>query len=107
MDTDIDNALTPLELDKLKAQDYRDALKDEKAHRTAMRQIAQEQADLNNATGAKIDADAPSEFKRDVILALIPKYMTTGTAVDPVAVLKDATDDARRLKAALDEIMKL
>jgi len=107
MDTDIDTAATPLALDKLKAQEYRDALKDEKAHRTAMRQIAQEQAALNIDTGQAITADTMPEFKREVILALIPKYMTTSTNTTPAGAASDAVADCMRLKAALDEILKL
>lgn len=80
MDTDITQATNAFALDKIKTQDKRDLF----------------EAVL-----------LPAEWRRQVVLALIPKYMTTGTATTDAAILLDAQNDAKRLKAALDEIMKV
>jgi len=52
-------------------------------------------------------ADATLAFKREIFVALIPKYMTTGTATTDASITADAVADTKRLKAAYDELMKV
>lgn len=77
MDSDILGA-TPALLEKITAQDMRDWL-----HSGAL------------------------TLRQRVGLAIADKYMTTSTSVDPALILADAQKDAARLKAAIDEVMKV
>jgi hypothetical protein len=108
MDADISAAATPLDLDKIKAQDYRNALAAQQADRTAYRAILSGLQAWIQSEYAKIPADeSPTEIRRQLTIELASKYMTTSTAVDPALVLADAQKDAARLKAAVDESMKV
>lgn len=49
--------------------------------------------------------DTPVELRLRITLLLAPNYMTTSTATVPATVLKDAQDDANRLKAAVDAVI--
>lgn len=51
--------------------------------------------------------DTPEELRFRVTLLLAPNYMTTSTATLPASVLLDATNDAARLKAAVDAVIGL
>ena len=108
MDADITAAATPLDLDKIKAQDYRIALASQQADRAAFRAIVSGLQAWIQAEYAKIPVDESLvEIRRQLTIELASKYMTTSTAVDPALVLADAQKDAARLKAAVDEAMKV
>ncbi len=108
MDADITAAATSLDLDKIMAQDHRDSAQSAKEFRAAQLAILSGFQAWIQAEYAKIPADEdPVEVRRRLTLDLANKYMTTGTAVDPALVLADAQKDAARLKAAVDEVMRL
>lgn len=50
--------------------------------------------------------DTPDELRFRVTLLLAPIYMTTGTATVAATVALDALNDANRLKAAVDAVIK-
>lgn len=91
MDADITAASTALELQKIQAQDRRDAHK-------AMLALLKSEFDALPSTAV--------EFRREMAVAIAAKYFTTGTATTPESVLLDAQNDARRFAAALDEAVK-
>lgn len=105
MDADIQAAATALDLEKIKAQDYRNALAQQAADRAAQRAVIEAFAAWIKTEYAAIQPD-PLAFKRDMALAIADKYFTTGTATTQEAVLLDAQNDARRFAAALDEAVK-
>lgn len=118
LDADIQAAGSQLALNKIIAQDERNARATNKAYKDQQIAILTGLADWAKGQYAQIDVDYQAgvarqaeeralQFKRNVILALIPKYMTTGTAKDPALVQADAADDAARLAAAAAEILKL
>jgi hypothetical protein len=107
MDADIAAAVTALDLDKIKAQDYRNALVSQHADRLAQTDVIKS---MQAWAIANIDlpaAEVAADVRRRLVLSLAEKYMTTSTAVDPALVLADAQKDAARLKAAIDEVLKL
>lgn len=105
MDADIAAAASALELDKIKAQDYRDSLRKAAEDRAAFRALAQGMFDWFKSEYATLPT-AANETRTAMGLAIAAKYFTTGTATTPESVLLDAQNDARRFKAALDEAMK-
>jgi predicted metal-dependent hydrolase len=108
MDADISSAATQLDLDKISAQDYRNALASQQADRAAFRAIVSGMQAWIQSEYAKIPPEeSPSEIRRQLTIELAGKYMTTSTAVDPALVLADAQKDAARLKAAVDEATKV
>jgi hypothetical protein len=50
--------------------------------------------------------DTPEELRLRLTLALADKFMTTSTATLPETVAKDAAQDAARLKAAVDAVIR-
>jgi hypothetical protein len=50
------------------------------------------------------DSDAELRFR--ITLALLDKYMTTGTATTQATIDLDAANDAKRLKAAVDAVIE-
>jgi hypothetical protein len=108
MDADIAAAATPLDLDKIKAQDYRNALVSQQADRAAFRTIVSGMQAWIQSAYSQIPVDeSTTEIRRRMVIELASKYMTTSTAVDPALVLADAQKDAARLKAAVDEAMNV
>lgn len=51
--------------------------------------------------------DTPEELRFRVTLLLAPNYMTTSTATLQATVDADAKNDANRLKAAVDAVIKV
>jgi hypothetical protein len=47
-----------------------------------------------------------AEVRYQLTLVLAPNYMTTSTATVPATVLADALNDATRLKAAVDAVLR-
>ena len=105
MDADISAAATALDLDKIKAQDYRDALRRGAEDRAAFRAQVQSLLDWLRAEYVALPS-ADAELRRELAVSIAPKYFTTSTAILPESVLADAQRDAARFKAALDEAMK-
>lgn len=107
MDADITAASTALDLDKIKAQDYRNALAQQAADRAAQREVIQAFADWIKAQYATLGTPDPAaDLRRDLALTIADKYFTTGTATLPDSIAVDARNDAARFKAALDEAVK-
>ena len=50
--------------------------------------------------------DSPQELRLRLTLLLANKYMTTGTATNPASIESDATNDAARLKAAVNAVIR-
>ena len=101
LDTDISAATDLLMLEKIRAQNYREevaSLKQFRADQMAM--LRDEYANL-----ASVQPELT--LRQRVGLSIADKYMTTGTATTPAAVLADAVNDAARLKAAIDEVLKV
>lgn len=108
MDADIAAAATALDLDKIKAQDYRDSLKRAAEDRAAQRALIEAHLSWARAEYAALPPeDAAAELRREMAVAIAGKYFTTGTATLPESVLADAQKDAARFKAALDEAVKV
>lgn len=105
MDADIQAAATALDLEKIKAQDYRNALAQQAADRAAQRAVIDAFVAWVKTEYAAIQPD-PLAFRRDMALSIADKYFTTGTATDPALVIADAQKDAARFAAALDEAVK-
>lgn len=106
MDADISSA-DALTLDRIRTQVARDSAADLKAYRTQHLAIIQGFKAWAEAEYAKLPPEVPYDLRRTLTLTLAEKYMTTSTAVDPILVLADAQKDAARLKAAVDEVIKL
>lgn len=111
MDADIIAATTSLDLEKIKAQDYRDNLASQKQGRI------QTQAMLDMfvlwakneytaiPTTQPVDMD---RIRRQVTASLAEKYMTPNASITlPASMVADAQGDAARLKAAVDAVMAL
>ena len=105
MDADISAAATALDLDKIKAQDYRNALAQQAADRAAHRALVQSLADWLKTEYTALP-DPAAEFRREMALAIADKYFTTSTATLPESIVLDARNDAARFKAALEEAVK-
>jgi len=108
MDADISAATTSLDIDKIKAQDYRDSIKQATVDRATQRALLQAFLDWNKAQYDALPAelDNAQELRRSMAVAIAAKYFTTSTATLPESVLADAQKDSARFKAALDEAVK-
>lgn len=106
MDADITSA-DALSLDRIRTQTARDSAADLKAYRTQYLAITSAFTAWFKAAFESLPPELPDNPRRVLTLALAEKYMTTSTAVDPALVLADAVKDAARLKAAVDEVLKL
>lgn len=102
LDADI-AAASAADLEKIKAQDYRNALQSQTADRAVFRALARDFLDWFRSEYAKLP---PDDMRHAITLAIADKYMTTSTATDPALILADAQRDAARLKAAVDEVLK-
>lgn len=102
LDTDIAAATTSFELDKIKAQDYRNSLASQKADRAAQLVVIQGFYTWVQAEFAMLpqEESIADRLKRNLFLTLAEKYMTTSTATIDATILADATNDAKRLDAA-------
>lgn len=107
MDADIAAATTAFELDKIKAQDYRNALASQKVDRAAQLAVVQGLYAWAQAEYTKLPPETPYDRRWAMTLAIADKYMSASTAIDPALVLADAQKDAARLRAAVDEAMKV
>ena len=108
MDPDI-LAADAVGLEKIKAQDYRNMLAAQAADRLAFRTMVNEFVTWLKTESGKfpIEPDPAVAFRQALIIELVPKYMTTSTAIDPAAIVLDAQRDTERLKAALDELLRM
>lgn len=102
MDTDITAAATSFDLDKIKAQDYRNALASQKADRAATLAALQGFYAWAQAEYANLpqEQDPRVKLMNSLFLTLAEKYMTTSTATVDATVNTDAANDAKRLAAA-------
>ena len=117
LDLDILQADAPM-LERIKAQDYRDSVQAANARedaRLAMQQAAttasmaieHQKADAITAELSPANSEPPLTLRQRVVLCIADKYMTTSTSIDPLLVAKDASNDAARLRAAVDEVLKV
>lgn len=116
MDADIINAPDMLTVEKLKAQDYRNsAISTSAANGTRQATYEQDVASMllfRTNQMAVIQAEAAKlgpelTFRDRLVLAIADKYMTASTSTVPATYQADAALDAAKLKAGVDEIMKL
>jgi hypothetical protein len=110
MDADILAAATALDLEKIKAQDYRNALISQKADREAFRGIVQAMQTWQATEYAKLPPESTriEQLRDNLFLKLAEKYMTPpGTATLTATIDEDAANDARRLAAAFREASAL
>lgn len=103
MDADI-LAADAATLEKIKAQDARDAMKANAARDALYQQAVNAYIGWQAAKESSLPAEL--DLRQQVTLTIADKYMTTSTAIDPALILQDAQRDAARLKAAVDEVMK-
>lgn len=108
MDADIQAAATALDLDKIKAQDYRNALAQQAADRAAQLALLESHFAWARAEYAALPPeDDAVEFRRQMAVAIAAKYFTTSTSTVPATIEADAVNDAARFKAALNEALKV
>ena len=109
MDTDIAAAADQFALEKIKVQDYRNALSAQQTR--ADQQLALQQGFVTwlQAEYAKLptDPDPTAALREKVALTIADKYFTTSTAVDPAAIAADAEKDAARWAAAVKVAMQV
>lgn len=106
MDADITSA-DALGLDRIRTQIARESAADLKIYRAQHLGILQAFVNWAQAEYNKLPPEVPFDPRRSLVFTLAEKYMTTSTAVDPALVTADAVKDAARLKAAVDEVLKL
>lgn len=109
LDPDI-AAADALTLSRINMQEVRDNLTNLKAWRAQQLAILQGAVDWAKAEYAKIPTEIDEmnlRYKRNLLLTLAEKYMTTSTSTVPATVQADAVNDTARLKAAYDEVIKL
>jgi hypothetical protein len=106
MDADISSA-DAIALDRIRTQIARDQAANLIAYRASHLSIIQGLTDWAKVEYAKLPPETAYDRRWAMTLAIADKYMSAGTATDPVLVLADAQKDAARLKAAIDEAMKV
>lgn len=92
-------AATELQIRRIETQQYRNALTAKAAQAAEELALGREELDLARTHGAL-------SLREQITLAIADKYMTTSTSTVPATVLADAQNDAARLKAAVDEVLK-
>lgn len=103
MDTDIAAATTAFELDKIKAQDYRNSLASQKIDRAAQLAVVQGFYAWAQTEYSSLPPELPAatRLRNQLFLTLAEKYMTpSSTATTDATIATDSANDAKRLDAA-------
>ena len=109
LDPDIASA-DALTLSRITAQEVRDNIASQKAFRASQLQILQDFTTGFRAAYASLPTEAEEldlKYRRDMLVVLASKYMTTSTSTAPATVLADAVNDTARMKAAYEEVLKI
>lgn len=110
MDADIAAATTAFELDKIKAQDYRNALASQAADRESQRALMATFFEWSKGEYMNLPPveDVNARYRKNMILAVAANYMKPNAAtVDEVSMQKDADTDALKLRMAVEAAMKV
>jgi maleate cis-trans isomerase len=103
MDADIDAVTTSLDLDKIKAQDYRNELRSLASYRTEQLAAVQKQVQDQGVLGASLTSG--QEFRQNIAIAIAANYCKpTTTSTSQALIDADSANDAQRLKSAVDAV---
>jgi hypothetical protein len=103
MDADITAATTSIDLDKIKAQDYRNELANLASYRTGQLVAVQKQVQDQGVLGASLTSN--QEFRQNIAIAIAANYCKpTTTSTLQANIDADSANDAQRLKSAVNAI---
>lgn len=106
LDADIAGAATALDLDKIKAQDYRNDLK---ARLPLAQTMGAQYTGYVDAleTAASGLLTREQELRRDIVRAIAVNYMKPTTGTLPATIDADTANDVARLRAAVNAVFDL